>query len=65
MTSQERKDLRLHTLKGDIHTCLKDGMTVAGTRNLLKARYVTRKELGVTLTSAEFETTLATVAAKA
>jgi len=34
------KELRLHTLRGDIQTCGMDGMNERGIRRLLELRYV-------------------------
>jgi len=34
------KELMLHTLKGDIYTCGKDGMTKIGIKRFLENRYV-------------------------
>ena len=42
------KDLRLHTLRGDIQTCLMDGMSKKGCWNLLYNRYVHGVEIPIT-----------------
>jgi hypothetical protein len=43
------KELRLHTLRGDIQQCGMDGMNEQGIRRLLKARYADLPEFEETL----------------
>lgn len=40
MTEMSMKELRLHTLRGDIQACGMDGMTKTGVQRLLEDRYV-------------------------
>ena len=42
------KDLRIHTLRGDIQTCGMDGLSKKGIRELLFSRYVHGSEIPVT-----------------
>ncbi|MDR1706260.1 MAG: hypothetical protein LBS19_16495 [Clostridiales bacterium] len=42
------KELRLHTLRGDIQTCGMDGLSKEGIRQLLYRRYVRGAEIPVT-----------------
>ena len=42
------KELRLHTLRGDVQSCGMDGMSKKGIRDLLFARYVRHGENPVT-----------------
>ena len=51
------KELRLHTLRGDIQTCGMDGMSKKGIVGLLKDRYV---NLDSEILSDEFYSTLDT-----
>ena len=37
------KELRLHTLRGDVQSCGMDGMSKKGIKDLLYARYVRRE----------------------
>jgi len=48
MTDLTMRDLRLHTLRGDIQSCGMDGMSKRGIRELLFARYVHGIEIPVT-----------------
>ena len=57
MTAAERKELRLFTLKGDVYTCRKDGMSRLGTRNLLILRYVNSYS-DIKITREEFDNIL-------
>jgi len=44
----ELKELRLHTLAGDVQTCGMDGLSKKGIRQLLFARYVHGTEIPIT-----------------
>ena len=46
------KELRLHTLKGDIQSCGRDGLSKKGMKEILFQRYVYGTEIPVT--AAEF-----------
>ncbi len=46
------KELRLHTLRGDIQSCGKDGLSKKGIKDVLFQRYVYGTEIPVT--AAEF-----------
>ena len=49
------KELRLHTLRGDVRTCGMDGMSKKGIRQLLDLRYV---NLNSEITQDEFDRVL-------
>ncbi len=51
-----RKELRLHTLRGDIQICGMDGLSKEGICDILYRRYIHDKEIPVT--ELEFITTL-------
>ena len=49
MDQELRRELRLHTLIGDIQQCGMEGMNKHGIRRLLKARYADLPEFEETL----------------
>jgi len=56
------RDLKLHTLRGDILSCAMDGLNERGIRNLLEERYV---NLNTDITIDEFNAILSQEYAKA
>ena len=55
-TREFMKELRMHTLIGDIHSCGMDGLSKKGIRDVLFNRYVNSVE--TPLTKEEFNSTL-------
>lgn len=45
---ENMKELRLHTLRGDIQSCGMDGLSKKGIRQLLFSRYVHGTEIPIT-----------------
>jgi hypothetical protein len=52
----DMKELRLHTLRGDIQSCGMDGLSKKGIRDILFRRYVHGVEIPIT--AEEFNATL-------
>ena len=58
MDAMEMKELQLHTLRGDIQSCGKDGLSKEGIRRILYSRYVHGTEIPIS--RQEFSTILTT-----